>query len=117
MWTLWKKKLYQAWRISTFHWDGHIDTRGSEKGYKMLYLWIRMDMDMARSYCQAQSLQAQVALHNVTWRKLKNQQMRCNTDGVCRGYPDISSYDFCLKNNKEDLIDAFIRVPMAPIQK
>ncbi|KAK4718298.1 hypothetical protein R3W88_016636 [Solanum pinnatisectum] len=42
----------------------------------------------------------------VSWRPPEQGMLKCNTDGVSKGNPGRSSYDFCLRNHRGDLIYA-----------
>ncbi|KAK6786607.1 hypothetical protein RDI58_015132 [Solanum bulbocastanum] len=42
----------------------------------------------------------------VSWRPPEQGMLKCNTDGVFKGNPGRSCYDFCLRNHRGDLIYA-----------
>ncbi|PHU23023.1 hypothetical protein BC332_08130 [Capsicum chinense] len=44
--------------------------------------------------------------HQVVWKKPEHLQLKYNTDIACRGNSGMSSYGFCIRDERKDLVYA-----------
>lgn len=48
--------------------------------------------------------------HSVTWSFSKRNKMKYNTDGACRGNPDLGALAYCFRDENGDLVYAMAKV-------
>ncbi|KAH0651087.1 hypothetical protein KY284_030999 [Solanum tuberosum] len=108
MWSLWKRRnaIKHGGGIS---WDGMVDMTMElvRQVVKTQFPWIRkMRWTWQEVLHKLNQYKPKIHVLSVTWKPPEKYQVKCNTDGACRGNPGWSSIGFCIRDTRGDLIYA-----------
>lgn len=73
---------------------------------KTKYPWIDFPKEWDGIVTLLQSYKPRIHFLAVRWELPEQGWIKCNTDGASRGNPGESSYAFCIRNTKGDLVEA-----------
>ncbi|WMV07614.1 hypothetical protein MTR67_000999 [Solanum verrucosum] len=108
MWSLWKR-MNALKHGSGISWEGMVEMTIEvvRQMVKTQFPWIKkMRWSWQEIVHRLNQYKPKIHYLIVTWKPPKDYQVKCNTDGACRGNPGWSSFGFCFRDNKGDLIYA-----------
>ncbi|KAH0757310.1 hypothetical protein KY290_020803 [Solanum tuberosum] len=74
---------------------------------KQKYPWIkRIEWSWLEIIIRIECYKPKLHYISVTWKSPDITRIKCNTDGASRGNPCLSSFGYCLRDSKEDLLFA-----------
>ncbi|KAK4732460.1 hypothetical protein R3W88_025448 [Solanum pinnatisectum] len=108
MWTLWKRRNARKHGENVSYTSMEWQIQDIVKKFiKVSYPWVKgWSWNWFEMVEKLKELRPKLHFVWVTWKYPNSQRLKCNTDGASRGNPGLSSYGFCTRDDRGDLIFA-----------